>query len=46
MLIYLEDEQLLKCCCKSSLKLKWNSRQKAVEALFVIEYESNLRTKA
>ena len=26
--------------------LKWNSRQKAAEALFVIEYESNLHVNA
>ena len=26
--------------------LKWNSRQEATEALFEIEYESNLRVKA
>ena len=26
--------------------LKWNSRQKATEALFAIEYESNLHIKA
>ena len=26
--------------------LKWNSCQKATKALFVIEYESNLRVKA
>ena len=26
--------------------LKWNSRQKAAKALFVAEYESNLRVKA
>ena len=25
---------------------KWNSHQKATKALFVIEYESNLRVKA
>ena len=29
-----------------SVLLKWNSRQKATEALFVIEYESNLCVKA
>ena len=27
-------------------KLKWNSRQKATKALFVIKYESNLRVNA
>ena len=30
----------------ANLELKRNSRQKATEAFFVIEYESNLRVKA
>ena len=30
----------------SIVRLKWNSRQKATEALFAIEYESNLCVKA
>ena len=38
--------------CKNTLlssgqaQFKWNSRQEATEALFVIEYESNLCAKA
>ena len=37
---------LVKLCSLTTCSLKWNSRQKATKALFVIEYESNLRVKA
>lgn len=31
---------------QKTAELKWNSHQKAIEALFVIEYELNLHVKA
>ena len=46
VLLSLQTLFLITKLSNSIILLKWNSRQKATEALFAIEYESNLRVKA